>query len=86
MNRPTKTFLRLIAALAALYLISFAFVFQVFSSPVRTNQAGWLGPAKRSNPQTTDIGEVYYYNGTDFGAYRFYRPLCIGWLWLAGLT
>jgi hypothetical protein len=85
--KPTaKSLLWFSAALAALYVISFPFVFQLLSYPVRNNQAGWLGPQKRSDPQTIDIGKVYYYESTDLGAYSVYRPLCVIWLWLNGFS
>jgi hypothetical protein len=86
MKPGTKTMRQALAALGALYLISFGCVFQLVGAPVRTNQGNWLGPAKRFHSTTTDIGKVYYYEGTDLGAYHFYRPLCVVWLWLDGLT
>ena len=85
MKPTTKQIVWGISAVAALYILSFACVFQVSSSPVRNNAAGWLGPAKRSDPQTTDIGKVLFYEGSDLGAYHFYRPLCIIWLWIDGM-
>ena len=86
MKPKTKTVFRCLVALVALYVISFGCVFQLFSSPVRDNDHGWLGPAKRSDPQVTDIGKVLYYEGTDFTAYRFHSPLCAVWLLLNGLS
>ena len=76
-----KYLLRVFAILVALYLISFDCIFEFFGPPVR-NELGWLGPTKRFDPQTDDIGKVGCYTGNDYKAYHFYRPLCIAWLWI----
>jgi len=85
MNLGIKRLFQVIAALAVLYVVSFVFVFEVLCFPVH-NQSGWLGPKKRYNPQVSDIGKIYCYDGTDMGFYRSYRPLCIVWLWFNGLA
>ena len=69
----------------AIYILIFFGRFHVFGSPVRDNEHGWLGPALRGDSQVVDIGKVYYYEGTDFAAYRTFRPLCRLWIWTQGL-
>lgn len=77
--KVAKLFICLTLGLLALYLISFFVVFDVFSYPTRTSQ-GWIGPAKRDNPQVLDIGGGYEYQGTSVTAYSIYQPCCWAWL------
>jgi hypothetical protein len=71
-------------ALAA-YCIAFVWCFEVFGSPVRDNTHGWLGPKIRGDAHVTDIGKVYYREGTDIRYYSFFFPLCKLWLFANGL-
>jgi hypothetical protein len=68
-----------------LYGGSFVLVFDVFGFPVHGSE-GWLGPARRGDPQLVDIGKIYDYEGDDLSLYRAYRPLCRLWLSFNGLT
>jgi hypothetical protein len=68
----------------ALYVGSFIWHFDIFSSPVRDGH-GWLGPVVRGDSHVVDIGKVYDYEGTDFSLYRTYHPLCVVWLRVNGL-
>lgn len=71
-------------ALCLLYPLFFVVVFNVFSLPVR-DSSGWIGPTKQVNPQVTDIGGVYFYNGSRSIAYDLYNPLCDIWLYINGV-
>jgi hypothetical protein len=77
----------LICSLAMLfYICAFVWRFDVFGEAVRDNKHGWLGPTIRGDSHTMDIGEVGYYEGTDFSLYRTYRPLCGLWLSVTGFS
>jgi len=67
-----------------LYFAAFICRFEILSSPVRDDAHGWLGPVMRGDTHSVDIGKVYYYEGTDFSAYRVFRPLCRVWLLVMG--
>jgi len=67
-----------------LYFAAFIYCFEIFSSPVRDDAHGWLGPLMRGDTHSVDIGKVYYYEGTDFSSYRAFRPLCRVWLLVTG--
>ena len=69
-----------------LYAGFFIWHFDIFSDPVRDNAHGWLGPKIRGETNAVDIGKVYYFEGTDFSLYDTYRPLCIVWLRVMGLS
>jgi len=69
-----------------LYLGAFIYRFELFSSPVRDDRHGWLGPVIRGDKHTVDIGKAYYYEGTTFSSYKMFRPLCAAWLWVNGLN
>jgi len=73
------------AGIFAIYVGCFVWRFDIFSAPVRDNEHGWLGPRIRGDSHSVDIGEVYYYEGTDFSLYDRYSPLCALWLTLQGL-
>ena len=83
-RRPFRTLAVPFGILVALYLAAFLCRFDVFSDPVRDDAHGWLGPVIRGDSRVVDIGKVYYYEGTDFSAYRTFRPLCRAWLWTMG--
>jgi len=68
------------------YVGYFIWHFEVFSDAVRDDKHGWLGPAIRRDSHTMDIGKVLFYEGTDFSAYRTYRPLCRLWLLVMGFS
>lgn len=69
---------------AVVYFAAFIWSFEILSSPVRDNKHGWLGPPIRGDVHTIDIGKAYYYEGTDFSAYRRFQPLCKAWLIVMG--
>jgi hypothetical protein len=75
-----------ILCVLAFYVGSFIWRFDIFSDAVRDNQHGWLGPAIRGDSHTVNIGKVNYYEGTNYFAYRTYRPLCKVWLWVMGFS
>lgn len=62
------------------YIGCFIWRFDVLSLPVRDNVHGWLGPLIRGDSHSICIGDVYFYEGTDFTLYDFYHPLCALWL------
>ncbi len=68
-----------------LYFAAFIYRFEIFSSPVRDDAHGWLGPLMRGDTHSVDIGKIYYYEGTDFSSYRVFRPLCRVWLFGHGI-
>ena len=69
----------------ALYIIGFVWCFDVFSSPVRNNRHGWLGPLIRSDTHSQKVGKVYEYQSEDLFYYRAFLPLCRLWLIAQGL-
>ncbi len=75
-----------VGGIVAVYMICFASIFDVLGDPVRTEDGHWLGPAKRVNPEVTDIGKIYVYNGKGMFSYRLYRPLCVVWLYVMGFS
>lgn len=70
--------------LMLVYLAAFMWLFEIFGSPVRDDTHGWLGPAIRGDSHIMDMGKVYYYEGTNFSAYRTFRPCCRVWLPVMG--
>lgn len=83
--KKVKRIFQITAVVLLLYLISFGCFFNILSYPVR-NQHDWLGPAKRFNPQVTDIGKVYHYDSKNQTLYSIYQPLCWAWLRLNSLS
>ncbi len=69
----------------AVYLVAFVWCFDVFSSPVRNNQHGWLGPRIRGDPHSIDIGKASDYESGDLFYYRLFWPLCKIWILANGL-
>ena len=43
-----------------LYLLAFAWRFEIFGCPVRDEMHGWLGPRVRGDVHCIDIGKVWY--------------------------
>ena len=72
--------------LVAAYVISFVCMFEVLGDPVRSEAGQWLGPPKRFNAEVTDVGKVFVYHGKHVFVYRFYRPLCVAWLYCMGFS
>ena len=83
-RRPFRFIVITIGVAMVLYLGAFMCRFEVFSSPVRDNAQGWLGPRMRGDCHSVDIGKVYYYEGTDFSSYLAFRPLYSLWLLAMG--
>lgn len=79
-----KWFALTAGVLVMLYFAAFIIRFEIFSSPVRSDTQGWLGPVMRGDTHSVDIGKVYYYEGADLSAYRVFRPLCKAWLYVMG--
>jgi hypothetical protein len=73
-----RAILMTIGSIVAVYIISFACTFEVLVDPVRSESGQWLGPPKRFNAEVTDVGKVF--------VYRFYRPLCVAWLYCMGFS
>jgi hypothetical protein len=73
-------------SVAAAYVIFFACTFELLGDPVRSEAGQWLGPPKRFNAEVTDIGKVFVYHGKQMFVYRFYRPLCVVWLYCMGFS
>jgi len=80
---------RIVAKIAALvlavYLVAFVWCFDVFSSPVRNNKHGWLGPLIRDDTYSVDLGKTYNYESDDLFYYRVFWPLCKIWILVNGL-
>ena len=69
----------------AVYLVAFVWRFDVFSSPVRNNKHGWLGPLIRGDTHSVDIGKTYDYKSDELFYYRLFWPLCKIWILVNGL-
>jgi hypothetical protein len=81
--RPLCTICGLVLAL---YIGGFIWCFDVFSSPVRNDAHGWLGPLIRGDTHSQDIGKSYDYQSDDLSYYRVFFPLCKLWLIAQGLA
>ena len=77
---------KIFVVLLALYIIAFMWCFDVFSSPVRNNRHGWLGPLMRGDTHSQDVGKVFEYQSEDLSYYRAFLPLCRLWLIAQGLS
>ena len=81
--------MRVVAKIAglvlAVYLVAFVWYFDVFSSPVRNNKHGWLGPLIRGDTHSIDIGKTYDYESDDLFYYGLFWPLCKLWILANGL-
>jgi hypothetical protein len=84
-RRPFRLLAITFGVAMVLYFAAFICRFEIFSSPVRDDAHGWLGPVMRGDSHSLDIGKVYYYEGADFSSYRVFRPLCKVWLLVMGL-
>ncbi len=69
----------------AVYFLAFVCRFDVFSSPVRNNRHGWLGPLIRGDTHSIDIGKTYDYESDDLFYYHVFWPLCKLWILANGL-
>jgi len=58
-----------------IYLGSFYYFVDVFSSPVRTSNH-WVGPGVRGDTSVVDTGKVWHPDTPD-SLYNRYRPLCV---------
>ena len=83
-RRPFRVLAFTFGVVFALYCWAFICRFEIFSSPVRDDAHGWLGPVLRGDTHCMDIGKIHYYEGTDFSSYRLFRPLCRTWLLVMG--
>jgi len=59
--------------------------FDVFSSPVRNDRHGWLGPLIRGDKHSVDIRKTYNYQSDDLLYYRAFWPLGKIWILMKGL-
>jgi hypothetical protein len=82
MKRIVKVLALVCGAAVLVYVGAFVWYFDVVSGPVKDDQHGWLGPVLRSNSNVIGVGNGFYYEGTNFTAYRNFRPLCKVWLLL----
>ena len=84
--KQLRFFAKIFVVLLALYIIAFMWSFDVFSSPVRNNMHGWLGPLIRGDTHSQDVGKVFEYQSEDLSYYRAFLPLCRLWLIAHGLS
>ncbi|MGH8102075.1 MAG: hypothetical protein ACREIW_12310 [Chthoniobacterales bacterium] len=76
---------KIIGLVLAGYLAAFVWCFDVFSSPVRNDKHGWLGPLIRGDTHSIDIGKTYDYESDDLFYYHLFWPLCKIWILVSGL-
>jgi len=68
-----------------IYVGCFCWRFEILGLPVRNQDRGWLGPWIEGDTRTVDIGEVGFYESSDYRLYDFYSPLCFAWILANGL-
>jgi len=83
--RPLRLLCIFCGSSFALYAIGFIWCFDIFSSPVRDDQHGWLGPVIRGDTHAHDIGKSYFRDDADISYYKAFFPLCKLWLVAQGL-
>ena len=76
---------KIVGLFLAVYLVAFVWCFDVFSSPVRNDRHGWLGPRIRADTHSIDVGKTYDYESDDLFYYRLFWPLCKIWILVNGL-
>jgi hypothetical protein len=76
---------RIVGLVLMVYFAAFVWCFDVFSSPVRNDRHGWLGPLIRGDTHSVDIGKTYNYESDDLFYYRVFWPLCKIWVLVNGL-
>ena len=67
---------KIVALVLVVYFAAFVWRFDVFSSPVRNDRHGWLGPLIRGDKHSVDVGKTYNYQSHDLLYYRAFWPLC----------
>ena len=76
---------KIVALVLVVYLAAFVWRFDVFSSPVRNDRHGWLGPLIRDDKHSVDIRKTYNYQSDDLLYYRAFWPLRKIWILMNGL-
>jgi hypothetical protein len=76
---------KIVGSVVVIYFVSFVWCFDLFSSPVRNNRHGWLGPLIRGDTHSIDIGKTYDYESDDLFYYHLFWPLCKLWILANGL-